>query len=393
MTAGKKAINLLFAPLVIAAAVWAVIALVKARKDPPPRKPPVAVPHVTVVVSSPTDAVPTVETYGNVRSYHASSVAGQVGGKIESISEAFDTGRAVGEGDLLAKIEDADFRAVVAERESAVAAARQSVADEETRARIASEDWVASGRDLGKAPEFTLRKPQLAAARAALDAATAAADQARLDLERTGIRAPFDAIVQSREASPGNVVAAGTSLGSLIYRDKAEVRLPLTPEQADRLELPFASGSAKPLDAVLRNPSKPGVEWRATVTRTEAAMDAQNQVIHVIAEIPDPFESGDAFLPVGTFVTAELKGETLGNVHRLPGTALVEDRHVWIVDSAGKLHRQPVERVFSEEGGFLARIADPAGELPLRVVSRPLASFREGGEVIVDEEGPDAGKP
>ncbi|WP_193214676.1 efflux RND transporter periplasmic adaptor subunit [Luteolibacter marinus] len=395
MTAGKKAFNLLFAPLVVVLAFAGIQALVKARKDPPPRVPPVAVPHVTVIVSKPEDAVPTVSSFGNVRAYYATTVSGQVGGKVESVAGNFEAGRAVAAGDVLAKIEDADFRAALSEREAAVSAAEQALADEEARSAIAREDWLASGREIDAAPAFTLRVPQLKAARAALEAAESAAGQARLDLERTGIRAPFDAIVESRDVSPGNVVAAGASLGTLISREKVEVRLPITPEQAARLDLPlaFVDGSGPPLSAVLKSPARPGGEWRATITRTEAAMDERNQVLYVIAEVPRPFDSGEGFLPVGTFVTAELAGATLPGVHRLPDTALVEDDHVWIVDASGKLRRQQVERLFSADGSFLARLVDPAAAPPLRVVVRPLASFRDGGDVIVDEESPATGKP
>ncbi len=395
MTAGKKLLNLLFAPIVIAASIGIVVAMVKARKDPPPRKPPVATPHVSVMMSEPADASPTISTYGNVRTYDAASVASQVSGKIESITPGFDPGRAVEAGDLLAKIEDADYRSILAERESAIAAAKQTLADETTRSQIASEDWVASGRDLAKAPEFTLRKPQLAAAEAALEAAEASADQARLNLERTEIRAPFDAIVQTRDTSPGNIVAPGNILGTLISRNKAEVRLPLTPEQAARLDLPlaFVPASNKSIAATLRNPAKPDQTWQAIVTRTEAAIDAQNQVLYVIAEIPKPFESGKSFLPIGTFVTAELKGAPLSEVHTIPDTALVEDEFVWIVDPDKKLLQQPVERLFSEKGNFLARIDSPLTELPLQIVTRPLASFRSGSVVKIDDAIPDAEKP
>ncbi len=388
MTTGKKLLNLLLAPLIIVAAVFIIVALVKSRKNPPPRKPVVAVPSVEITLSSPADAVPAISTFGNVRAYHESEVASQVGGRITTIDPNFDPGRAVNAGDLLAKIEEADYQTALAERESALAAVRQTLADEETRARIASEDWVASGRRLEDAPDFTLRKPQLAAARAAEQAAQAAVGQALLDLERTSVRAPFDAIVRTREASPGNVIAAGAPLGSLIARDKAEVRLPLTPEQAARLALPlaFVSGETRPLRATLRDPNRPGLSWTALVTRTEASVDLKNQVLYLIAEIPKPFEAAETFLPVGTFVTADLSGSKLANVHRLADAALIDDSFVWIVDADNHLRRQAVGRLHDGKGDFLARIAAPVAPLPLRVVTRPLASFREGGAVTIVPE-------
>lgn len=385
MSTGKKIINLLFAPLIVAAAVFFIIYLVKSRKTPPPRLPIIAVPAVEITPVSPADVVPVIGTFGNVRAFYQSEIAGQVGGRIEEIAPEFDPGRAVNQGDLLARIEEADFKTTLAERESSLASIYQTLADEETRSRIAREDWIASGRKLDDAPELTLRRPQLAAAKAALQAAEATVTQSLLDIQRTAIRAPFDAVVESRTASPGNVVAAGTSLGSLIARDKAEVRLPLSPEQAARLDLPlaFVSAASKPIKTTLRDPNRPALTWNASVTRTEVGVDQRNQVLYVIAEIPQPFEHLETFLPIGTFVTAELPGRKLENVYRIGDAALMDDAYVWIVDEDSTLRRQPVERMFSGKGDFLARIESPMTPPPLRVVNRPLASFREGGTVTL----------
>lgn len=391
MTSGKKLLNLLFAPVILILAGALVFALVKMRKTPPARIPETAVPRVEVIESSPVDATPTVATYGNVRSYYETSIASQVAGKIESVATDFETGRALKKGELLVKIEDADFKTVIAERESSLAAVEQTLADEETRSRIAREDWLASGRKIEDAPDFTLRKPQLTAARAAVTAAQAAVDKALLDLQRTEIQAPFDAIVQERAASPGNVVASGATLGTLISRDRAEVRLPLTPEQVARLDLPlaFVQGTNAPIHAMLHSPSRPGARWDAVIHRTEAAVDLKNQVLYVIAEISKPFENPETFLPVGAFVTAELTGKPIKDVHRLPDAALIDDEYVWIADPENQLRRQPVVRLFGEQGTFLARIESPVTPMPLRILTRPLASFREGTDVtIADSTSP-----
>lgn len=390
MGTGKKIINLAFAPVIIIAAVAFTVMLVKSKKKPPSRPPGIAVPVVTVIESVPGDTTPVVSTYGYVRTYFETNIAGQVGGLIESISPDFDPGRALKKGDLLAKIEDSDFKTALAERQSALAQTLQTLADEETRSRIASEDWLASGRKLEDAPEFTLRMPQLTAAKASVSSAEEAVDKALLDLTRTEIRSPFDAIVQARTASPGNVVSAGATLGTLVSRDKAEVRLPLTPNQVAQLDLPlaFTGGGSSPVPATLRSPSRPGVEWQASVTRTEAAIDTKNQVLFVIAEIPHPFDDPDAFLPVGTFVTAELAGRPLNGVHTLPESTLLDDSFLWVVGPEGELLRQPASRLSATDGIFQARIEAPVTPLPLQVIARPLASFREGMKVEIAEKQP-----
>lgn len=382
----KKILNLILAPIILLAAIALVVVLVRSKKDPPSGKPPKAVPQVEIITSSPADATPSIRSYGNIRAFYEAHIASLVGGEVIEVSDSFQPGLAVAEDQVLVKIDPADYRAAVAERQSMLATNQQKLAEEETRSQLASEDWLASGRELESASDFTLRKPQLASARAMVASAQAALEKALLDLERTEVRAPFDAIVGARSTSPGNVVNAGAELGLLIGRDKLEVRLPITPEQALLLKLPlsFQTGlnDAPVLEATLTTPTRPGLSWTANVTRTEAAVDQRNQVSWVIGEIEKPFEDPMLSLPVGAFVNATLPGRKITGVHRLPESALIEDRFVWILVAENQLARQPVERVFSDDGDFLARIPEPAAPLPLKVVARPLASFTPGQTVI-----------
>ncbi len=384
MPPSKRVLNVVVAPLILAGAAALVISMVRARKDPPSRIPAQAVPRVAVMNSSPADATPAVRSYGNVRTFYEARLSSLVSGEVIEVAEAFQPGRAVARDQALVRIDPADYHAVVAERESTLATNQQALAEEETRSRLAREDWTTSGRRIENASDFTLRKPQLAAARAKVAAASAALDKARLDLQRTEIRAPFDAIVGARNTSPGNIVNPGTELGVLIGRDRLEVRLPLTPEQAALLDLPLAFTDAalpSPLEAALSTPTRPGLTWTARVTRTEAGVDPRNQVTWVIAEIENPFDPGGGFLPVGAFVNATLPGHVIQGVHRLPEAALMDDRHVWIVKEGRELVRQPVARVFTEEGNVFVRIPAPLAPLPLEVVTRPLASFQPGQAV------------
>ena len=381
----KQLLNLLLAPIILIVAIGLVVMLVRSKKDPPARKPSKAVAQVEVITSSPADATPTIRSYGNVRTFYEARIASLVAGEVLEVADSFQPGLAVAKDQLLVRIDPADYRAAVAERESTLATNQQKLAEEETRSQLAREDWLSSGRDLDSAPDFTLRKPQLAATTAMVASAQAALDKARLDLERTEVRAPFDAIVSARATSPGNVVNTGTELGTLIGRDRLEVRLPLTPEQAALLELPLAFGTGDApaaLDATLSTPTRPGLSWKARVTRTEAGVDERNQVSWVIAEIKDPFANPDEFLPVGAFVNATMFGRPIAGVHRLPEAALIEDRYVWILGAEDKLARQPVERIYSEGTEFLANIPEPLVPLPLKVVARPLASFQPGQAVV-----------
>ena len=379
MSTPRKIVNLLVAPLVLVLAVFIAGKLIASKEAPQPRPPQVAIARVQTLSVSPETIRPTIHTYGNTRSYLTTTLSPQVSGEILSIAPGFEVGMTVSKGAPLVTIDDADYQAILTERQSTLATARQTLEEEQTLSRLAEEDWQASGRKLSDAADYTLRKPQLTAAKAAVAAAEASVEKASLDVSRTQITAPFDAIVESRSASPGNVVSTGSSLGTLIARQRIEARLPLTPEQVTQFGL--ARVESSPPVAQLTTSTLPGVSWTANITRIEPAVDVKSQTLWVIAEISDPFAKPEALLPVGTFVNATIDGEALEDVVRFPEVAVVEDQYVWAVGTDKTLARQPVEIVYSNDGEILARIPAPLADFPIDVVARPLASFKAGQTV------------
>ncbi|MDB4673595.1 efflux RND transporter periplasmic adaptor subunit [Verrucomicrobiales bacterium] len=376
MSKTRKIVNLLVAPLTIALAIFLAGRMISSRKEPPKHPQKVAVARVEVEPVSPELVQPKIYTYGNTRSYLTTTLSSQVMGEILSVAPAFEVGKTVSKGEVLVEIDASDYEAILTERESDLAAAGQTLAEEETRSRLASEDWVASGRKLANASEYTLRKPQLAAAKSAVSAARAAVEKAQLDVKRAQIKAPFDAIVESRNASPGNVVTNGANLGTLLARARIEARLPLTPQQVARFGLDRID--SEPPIAKLSTTTLPGVSWDAKVTRVEPSVDVKNQTLWVIAEIEDPFAEPESFLPVGAFVNAVIDGLPLDKVVTFSEISVVEDSFVWVVSPDKTLAKQPVEIVYSHDGEILAQIAEPLYDFPLDVIARPLASFQPG---------------
>lgn len=382
MKTAQFILNLLFLPLFIYGAKLVVTDWKENKPKREIRKPKVVLPRVAFVEASPSDFTPIIRTFGTSRSYYETQIASQVAGAITAVSPVFDVGQSVVEGELLLEIEAADFLIAIAQSEAALAQAEEALAEEKTLSRIAAEDWVASGRDLTSAPEYTLRKPQLEAAQAGLKSSESSLQQARLNLERTRVRAPFNALITERLASPGNIVSAGISLGRLISSEKAEVRIPLTPEQIKLAALPSTAphASANPVPLTVTSSALPEASWQASLVRTEPAVDPQNQVLFYIAEVEHPFRDPSQFLPLGAFLNIELSGELIPDCYPLPSTALVEDRFVWLIDEDDTLRHLSVERVFTEDEQVLLKIENPPA-IPLRIATRPLVSFREGQTV------------
>ena len=387
----KTAIKIIVPLLIIAGAFFLGKFLISKKSEPKSKKAQPVVPVVDVITVSLGDHHSVVNSFGTVQSYFETTLVPQVSGRITEVSKKFQVGEKVKKGELLATIDVTDFQAILANEQGNLALQQSELAEEEILAKQAAEDWVASGRKLDKASDFVLRKPQLAAAKASITSAEAAVKKAIIDIERTNLTAPYDAVVAERTASVGNLATTQVSLGRLIATEKVEVRLPLTAGQVTSISMP-AKNQPSDTAITLSSPNDVGIKWDAVLTRVEPTRDTQNQVIYVIAEIQMPYE-GDHPLAVGTFVNASIPTLPIKNTYKVPESALVNDSYVWVVTEENKLLRAPATREYSYDDNVYVKIeTDEATEL-LRIVSRPLSNFRDGGAVkasAVDEKGTEA---
>ncbi len=351
----------------------------------------VIAPQVDILDVAMSDHRPPVLSYGTVQSYFETMLTPQLSGQITEVDEAFRVGNMVKKNTLLARIDATDYLAILARESSNLTNARRALVEEEIRASQATQDWMASGRDLSSASDFVLRKPQLKAAQASIESAIAAETKAKADIERTMIRAPYDAVVVERSASVGNFASAQQALGKLISTDKVKVRLPLTTEQAANVQLPRILGtiSGKNTDqqkVVFTSATIEGAQWQGELVRIEPFIDPKNQVTYVIAEIEKPYHAMPEPLIVGSFVNARIPGRVINDSYKIPEAALVNDAYVWVVDEGNKLCRVDAQRVYGHATNVYLRISDQVLEgfglkSPLRIVIRPLATFKHGREV------------
>lgn len=374
----KIALRILIPVMVIAVAWQVAKSMIASEPSLKSKQPPAIIPTVTVIERSPKNHSPLIFTFGTVQSYFETTLTPQVSGNITYVSEHFRVGREVAKGEVLAKIDTTDYTAVLA-RETATLTSNQRTLEEEIiRSKQAKDDWIASGRKLSSASPFVLRKPQLAAATASITASKAAIQKAQADIDRCTITASFDAIISQRQASVGNFASAQTPLGTLIATQKAEIRLPLTPVQATRIQLPNKSTSGQKI--TLTSPTKAETQWNATLVRTEPVINPTNQVIFIIAEIDQPY-TGVNSLPIGTFVNASIPAQQVANAIEVPEVALVNDSYVWAVDAQKKLVKVASKRIYSHLGNAYIKIDEKGLKPPYSIVSRPLTNFRTGMQV------------
>jgi hypothetical protein len=155
----------------------------------------------------------------------------------------------------------------------------------------------------------------------------------------------------------GQYVTPGTRLGVSFAVDTAEVRLPLTNNDLNYLDLPSETEvknrdkSFPPVTLSVENGGGTS-QWQARIIRTEGVVDETSRVIYAVAQVVDPYgvlgQSHQQELKIGTFVNAEIQGLPAENVVVLPRYVLRADHTILIANKDNELEILPVNVLRAE---------------------------------------------
>ena len=301
--------------------------------------------HVRPEVPPPLVRVQTVEledlqlvvpAQGTVAPRTESTLVAQVAGQITRVSPAFANGGFFEKGDVLLTIDPRDYEVAVAQANVQVAQAKLRLAREAEEGAIARDEWQRLGD--GEPTALVLREPQIAEARATLAAAEGMLVRARLNLERTQIRAPYPGRVRAKSADVGQYVNPGSPVGRIYAVDYAEVRLPVPDDQLAYLTVPLSFRNRA--DA-----KGPDVRFYATfagrehtymgrIVRVEGEIDPRSRMVTLVGRVDNPYRQRAPNRPplaVGMFVTAEILGHRAEEVAVIPRVALRDKDRVLVV--------------------------------------------------------------
>jgi RND family efflux transporter MFP subunit len=153
-------------------------------------------------------------------------------------------------------------------------------------------------------------------------------------LQRTRIRAPYDGRLIETFVNIGSVVSTSTRLADLYSTESLELSLPISNRDLEFLDLPTQGDQREVAVKVENTLVAPPEYWRATITGTEALVDADNQQIYALAQIEGAVEIG-AFqqdLKVGQYLHASIEGKVIEEALLVPNTAIYQGSYVYVVE-------------------------------------------------------------
>ena len=325
---------------------------------------PVAV-RVMEVNSEPTQLF--VESQGKVQAARTVNLSTPVAGAVSWISPGLEAGGYVVEGEALLRIESSDYEIALSRSEASL---RQAIA-EEAHARSEYERL----RELGErrlASESQIQNAERLAnvTAARINEIETQLRQARIDLERTELKAPFDAIVRSRELELGQYANRAQSVAVLFGANEVEVRLPLAIRQLGYLDVPldFRGELDREVAPAVRLEGMYGGErhvWYGRMVRTEATIDPDSNTVQAIVRVTQPTEGvkGAIPLPIGLFVEAAISGRRLDDIISLPRAVIRNNNQVLVVDAENKMYYREVEIFRFEEERVLVSGGLRPGEI------------------------------
>ncbi|MCY4094611.1 MAG: efflux RND transporter periplasmic adaptor subunit [Gammaproteobacteria bacterium] len=369
----------------VAAAVGMVYATLTREPPTPPRfevEPPALLVQVLTMKREPVQF--SVVSQGVATPRTRTTIVSEVTGHIVEVSQNLESGGFFSRNEVLARIDPRNYETALKRAQADLAKSKTLLQTEQALAAQALDNWntlQGLSNENDEPSDLTLRKPQLAEALAELDLNQAALEKAEEDLDRTIIRAPFDGMILEKLADLGQFVNTGAQIATTVSIDLAEVRLPVSLRDFQFLDLEhFSRDRTVPVTLTADIGRDEPATWQGKIVRSEGIVNDSSRVVHVVAQVENPYKSGtlhDHPLLFGTFVNAQIEGREAGDVYVVPRHALYDGNIAWVVDDANEIYPRELTIIRSDRNSaFISEGLDEGDLVCITPIDQPLPGMR-----------------
>ncbi|MGB2689373.1 MAG: efflux RND transporter periplasmic adaptor subunit [Desulfobacterales bacterium] len=351
------------------------------------KRPPVKLsPIVLIQTVKPSSYQIIVTAMGTVIPAREVVLKSRVSGEIVEIHPEFTEGGFLKKDMRIIQIDPQDYELALARKRSTVTDAEYALKLELGHQAVAKREWELLNQ--GKAAldmekELALRQPHLDKVRADLSAAEAELKVAMLDLERTHITLPFNAMVRSKSVDLGSQVTPQEPLAELVGTDAYRVQASLTVDRLEWIDVPVQTGDHGSKAQIIYGR---GNECSGKVIRLLGDLAAEGRMARILVEVADPLGLNSSNqnrtpLLIGEYVRVKILGRKLDNVFQIPRTALKDNSSIWIVGENQTLEIRKVRTVWRDADVVLLKDGLKPGE---RLIVSDLPAPVEGMTVRVE---------
>lgn len=227
--------------LILLLAVGVAIALYQTSPKTKKAIPKRPVPLVQTAAVHPGREKVSVEAFGTVIPARRITLQSKVEGRIVDQNPELVPGGLINQDDTVIQVDPADYELLVSEYRAEMEEAMFELDLEQGKQVIAKREWKLLEKEIetsavGKS--LALREPHLRLVKAKVDKAKSRLAAAELALERTTIRAPFNALVLEEFIDKGQLVSKQTPLATLVGTDQFWVQVSIPVSVLQRISFP-----------------------------------------------------------------------------------------------------------------------------------------------------------
>jgi RND family efflux transporter MFP subunit len=307
---------------------------------------------------------------GEIRPRRESDLGFRVSGKL--VMRHVEVGKTVRKGDLLARIEDQDYRnrliSAKADQAAAEAVYYEAKAAEQRIGALLGQGYTTRANH-----DATLKN--LRSAEAKLEAAKASVAMAEDQLRYTRLHADFDGIVTAVSADAGQIVNTGQMIVRLAAPDAKDAVFSIAEAAFGK---PFEVNELPRITVSLL--SNPGISTSGTVREIAPVADATTRTYEVKVSLDDAPDE----MRFGASIAGRLEIAS-APVVVLPGSALFDKAGkpaVWVVDPASQVELKPIVVARYEADRVVVREGLADGDV---VVTAGVNRLRENQKVRIEE--------
>ncbi|WP_424964369.1 efflux RND transporter periplasmic adaptor subunit [Ekhidna sp.] len=326
---------------------------------------------------------PMISATGTVQPSKDIMLSPRITGEVIYIHPNFVPGATVAKGQTLVKIDPSDYTNNVSLAESNLQIAQSNYDLELGQQEAAENDYRMAQMDIDNNvnKDLLLRAPQLNIAKANLQRARAQLKQTQLDLERTEMKAPFDAHILSRSVNVGSQVSPGNEIARLVGVNEYWVNVNVPQFKVSWMNFDEQSMDE---DVIIRNNSWSEGQYRkGRLYKLIGTLTNQTRFAQVLVAVSKPMQATEKqpALMIGTFVEVEIPAKELVDVVRLDRDHLRKDNSVWVMEN-GLLSIKKVSVLFQDD--VFAYVSDGL-DGDSQVITTNLSTVVEGAEVRTEE--------
>lgn len=346
----RRLLPIAAALLLAAAGVWWYFS---PGAEPAEKKGPPPVP-VLMTKAVLRDVPLTLELAGRAEAFESVSLKARVDGQVQAV--LFDEGRHVARGEVLLRLDPADYEARLRQAEAALARDHaqfvKAQADVERAISLKAKGFVSDAA-------IDTARATASGAEATVKADQAALDLARLQLGYTTVRSPFDGIVGARLVFPGTAVKSNDTTLAVVNRVRPIFVTFSVPEKY----LPRLRTGMKGKKGTAVTLSVPGdkTPMSGTIRFLDNAVDAATGTVQMKAQLAN---EGERLSP-GQFVDVSLAIETLAQAVTVPAEAVQQGpsgSYVYVVKDDQSIEMRQLTLAATQHGTAAIKEGLAAGE-------------------------------